>query len=150
MNRPTPRANRRLRGYVLAEALVSAAIATLAGGLSVMLLVWAARSVWADQDSIGALRVLERVYEESRLLTPRALQTLGQGTYGQYRWMRIPGARLDARFDAAPVPVRLEVWWTAGGQPRSRHLDALIAAGGVEAGTPTPKKPTPAGTAPSP
>ena len=84
-----------------------------------------------SQASIGAERVLERVYEESRLLTPNALAGVGQGVYGRYRWMRSPRGRLDASVDAAPVPVRLTVWWTAAGRAQSRSLEALVAPGGV-------------------
>ena len=75
MSRP-PRRRRSARGYILAEALISAAIASLAGALSVMLLIWSAEAIDRSQSSIGAMRALDRLYEESRLLTIRFEQAV--------------------------------------------------------------------------
>jgi type II secretory pathway pseudopilin PulG len=134
------RRSRRLAGFVLAEALVSAAIAALTAGLAVTLLAWSARSVSESQASLGAVRVQERVYEEARLLTPAALGMMGQGTMGRYRWLRTSGPRLDSRFEDAPVPLRITVTWTAGGRPWSRTLEALVAPGSAPPGTVVPAK----------
>jgi hypothetical protein len=121
----------RAGGYVLAEALISAAIAAVTAGLSITLLAWSVRSVAASQASLGAVRVLGRVYEESRLLPPGALGGVGQGQMGRYHWTRIPRPSLDSRFAAAPVPVRMVVSWTQNSQVQTRELDAVIAPGGV-------------------
>jgi hypothetical protein len=96
-----------------------------------MLLIWAAAAVDRAQSTVGAAKVMERIYEESRLLTPAQLSTPASGVLGRYRWSRSPGARLDPRFDFAPAPVRISVSWTASGRPEQRNLDALIAPGGA-------------------
>ena len=120
---------RRAGGYVLAEALVSAALAAMASTLAIVLLIWAAAAVDRAQSSVGAMRVMERVYEESRLLTPSQLYTSARGVLGRYSWSRTSGPKLDQRFDFAPAPVRITVRWTASGRAEERHLDALIAPG---------------------
>ncbi len=117
---------RRARGYVLAEALVSAAIASLAGLLSVTLLIWSAEAVDRAQSSVGAIRLIDRLYEESRLLPPRALGRLARGTSGRYAWIRTPDAPLDPNTDYAPTPVRFTVQWMAGGRLQRRELQAIV------------------------
>jgi hypothetical protein len=114
------------RGYILAEALISAAIASLAGALSVMLLIWSAEAVDRSQSSIGAMRALDRLYEESRLLSPDALNRPGSGVLGRYQWVRSPTRALGDETPYAPVPVRFFVQWTAGGKLERRTIQALI------------------------
>jgi type II secretory pathway pseudopilin PulG len=130
----------RARGYVLAEALVSAALASLAGGLAVTLLVWSAASVDRAQSAEGAIRVLDRLYEESRLATPAALGRPASGFIGRYQWIRAPGRSLgdapgladDLRFAYSPVPVRFVVQWRAGGRTERRQLQAIVRPAGQE------------------
>ena len=130
----------RLRGYVLAEALVSAAIASLAGVLSVTLLIWSAEKVDQAQSSLGAVRVLDRLYEEARLETPAGLDRPRSGVLGRYRWVRVPGRPLseapgvapDAKLADAPIPVRFFVEWSAGGKLQRRRLETLVRAAGKE------------------
>jgi hypothetical protein len=115
-----------MRGYILAEALISAAIASLAGGLSVMLLIWSAEVIDRSQSSVGAMRVLDRLYEESRLLTPDDLGRPASGVMGRYQWVRAPGAPLGFEAPYSPTPVRLVVQWTSGGRLERRSIQAMI------------------------
>jgi hypothetical protein len=117
---------RRARGYILAEALVSAAIASLAGLLSVTLLIWSAEAIDRAQSSVGAMRVLSRLYEESRLLTPDDLGRPASGYLGRYQWVRSPGPSLDRDRDYSPAPVHFTVQWTAGGRVERRQLQAIV------------------------
>jgi type II secretory pathway pseudopilin PulG len=122
------------RGYVLAEALVSAALASLAGVLAVTLLIWSARSIDRSQAAEGAIRVLDRLYQECRLASPEALGRPASGWVGRYQWVRIPGRSLgdapgqapDPKLADAPIPVRLVVQWTAGGKTDRRQLQAIV------------------------
>jgi type II secretory pathway pseudopilin PulG len=114
------------RGYVLAEALVSAAIASLAGLLSVTLLVWASQAVDRTQSAIGAMKVLSRLYETSRLATPDALGRPSSGVIGRYAWIRSPSRSLSDDMEYAPVPVRFDVSWLSGGKVQRRELRALV------------------------
>ena len=131
-----------MRGYVLAEALVSAAIASLAGVLSVTLLIWSAERVDRSQSSVGAMRVLDRLYEEARLATPDALGAPASGRIGRYQWVRAPGRPLgeapglapDPKFAYAPTPVRFVVAWNAAGKLERRQLQAIVRPAGREAG----------------
>ena len=119
---------RRPRGYILAEALVSAALASMAGALSLTLLIWSAESIDRSQSSIGAMRALDRLYEESRLLTPDALGRPASGMLGRFQWVRSPGRPLgDAPY--AAVPVRFVVQWTAGGRVERRAIEAVVRPG---------------------
>ena len=121
-------------GYVLAEALVSAALATLAGVLAVTLLIWSAESIERSQSSLGAIRVLGRLYEESRLASPDALGRPASGVIGRYQWVRAPsrplgeapGLALDPQFADSPMPVRFSVQWTAAGRPQRQQLQAIV------------------------
>lgn len=131
-----------LRGYVLAEALISAAIASLAGVLSVTLLIWSAEAIDRAQSSVGAMRVLSRLYEESRLLTPAALGRPASGMLGRYQWVRAPqpslaeqsGLAVDPKLAYAPVPVRFFVRWTSAGRVEQRELAAVVRPGEREPG----------------
>ena len=122
------------RGYVLAEALGSAALASLAGVLAVTLLIWSARAIDRAQAGEGAVRVLDRLYQESRLASPEALGRPASGYVGRYQWVRIPGRSLgdepgqdpDPRLADAPTPVRFVVQWTAGGKPARTQLQAIV------------------------
>ena len=133
---------RRLRGYVLAEALVSAAIASLAGVLAVTLLIWAAEKIDRAQSSLGAIRALDRLYEEARLATPAALGRPASGMLGRYQWVRAPGRPLgeppgaapDPKLADAPVPIRFTVAWMAAGKLERRQLQALVRAAGKAPG----------------
>jgi hypothetical protein len=120
-------------GYILAEALISAAIASLAGALSVTLLIWSAETIDRSQSSIGAMRALDRLYEESRLLPPDALNRPASGVLGRYQWVRSPGRALGDETPFAPVPVRFVVQWTAGGKVRRRTIQAVIRPAATEA-----------------
>ena len=117
------------RGYVLAEALISAAIASLAGVLSVTLLIWSAQAIDRAQSSIGAMRTLERLYEESRLATPDDLNRPRSGVLGRYQWIRAPGRPLADDTPYAPVPVRFVVRWTAAGRVETRQFQAVVRPG---------------------
>ena len=123
------RRGRRARGYVLAEALISAAIASLAGVLSVTLLIWSAEAIDRSQSSVGAMRVLDRLYEESRLLTPEALNRPDTGVLGRYQWIRSPSRSLEDDLPYAPTPVRFVVQWTTGGRVERRQIQAIIRPG---------------------
>ena len=123
------------RGYVLAEALISAAIASLAGVLAVTLLIWSAEAIDRSQSSVGAMRALSRLYEESRLLTPDELNRPTSGVLGRYRWIRSPGRALDSDLPYAPVPVRFFIAWTSGGRQERREFQAVIRPGATD---PTP------------
>ena len=121
------------RGYILAEALVSAALASLAGALAVTLLIWSAQSIDRSQSALGAIRVLDRLYEEARLATPDALGRPASGYIGRYQWVRIGGRSLDdTAYDAdpkladAPMPVRFYVQWSAAGRTERRTLQAIV------------------------
>jgi hypothetical protein len=125
--------HRRGAGYVLAEALVSAAIASLAGALSVTLLIWSAEKIDQAQSSLGAIRVLDRLYEEARLASPDALARPANGRLGRYQWVRAPGRALgdagappDPKLADAPIPVRFVVAWPAGGKLERRQLQAIV------------------------
>ena len=119
---------RRLRGYVLAEALISAAIASLAGVLSVTLLIWSVEAIDRAQSTVGAVRVLERLYEESRLLSPDELGRPGSGVFGRYQWIRSPGHSLgDGAY--APVPVRFFVQWISGARVERREIQVILRPG---------------------
>ncbi|HEY1752021.1 MAG TPA: hypothetical protein VGG29_12200 [Caulobacteraceae bacterium] len=122
---------RRLKAYVLAEALISAAVASLAGTLAVTLLIWSAQSIDRSQTSIGAMKALDRLYEESRLLSPSALGRPASGVLGRFQWLRIPSASLavgadDPKLAYAPTPLRLVVRWTSGGRVEQRQLTAIV------------------------
>jgi hypothetical protein len=127
------RPRRAPRGYILAEALISAAIASLAGALSVILLIWSTEAIDRSQSSIGAMRVLDRLYEESRLLPPDALNRPGSGVLGRYQWVRAPGRALGDETPYPPVPVRLFVQWTSGGKVERRAIQAVIRPSAAEA-----------------
>jgi type II secretory pathway pseudopilin PulG len=122
------------RGYVLAEALVSAALASLAGVLAVTLLIWSARAIDRSQAAEGAIRVLDRLYQEARLASPDALRRPSSGWFGRYQWVRIPGRALgdepgqepDPKLADAPVPVRFVVQWRTGGKVDRRQLQAIV------------------------
>jgi type II secretory pathway pseudopilin PulG len=125
---------RTARGYVLAEALVSAALASLAGVLAVTLLIWSARAIDRAQAAEGAMRVLDRLYQESRLASPAALAQPASGYVGRYQWVRIPGRSLgdtpgqqpDPKLADAPTPERFVVLWIAGGKPTRTQLQAIV------------------------
>jgi hypothetical protein len=117
------------RGYVLAEALISAAIASLAGVLAVTLLIWSAEAIDRSQSSVGAMRALGRLYEESRLLTPDELNRPASGALGRYQWIRSPGRALDSDMPYAPVPVRFFVGWTSGGRQERREIQVIVRPG---------------------
>jgi len=129
------------RGYILAEALVSAALASLAGALAVTLLIWSAQSIDRSQSALGAIRVLDRLYEEARLATPDALGRPASGYIGRYQWVRIGGRSLDdtAAYAAdpklayAPIPVRFYVQWSAAGRTERRTLQAIVRPAGAAA-----------------
>ena len=120
------RTTQRVRGYILAEALVSAALASLAGALSVTLLIWSAEAIDRSQSSVGAVRLLDRLYEEARLLPPDDLNRPASGVDGRYQWVRAPGRALGDETAYAPVPVRLVVQWTAGGRVERRAIQAVV------------------------
>jgi len=120
------RLRRSVRGYILAEALISAAIASLTGALSVTLLIWSAESIDRSQSSVGAMRVLDRLYEESRLLTPDDLGRPASGMLGRYQWVRSPGRPLSDDLPYSPTPVRFVVQWTSGGRVERRSIQAVI------------------------
>jgi type II secretory pathway pseudopilin PulG len=128
-------------GYVLAEALVSAALASLAGVLAVTLLIWSAERIDRAQSAEGAIRVLDRLYEESRLATPDALGRPASGFVGRYQWVRVPGRALgddngpppDPKLAYAPIPVKFYVQWTAGGRTERRQLQAIVRPAGEAA-----------------
>lgn len=124
---------RRVRGYILAEAVVSAALASLAGVLAVTLLIWSAEAIDRSQSSVGAMRVLERLYEESRLLTPDALNRPASGVLGRYQWIRSPSRSLEDDLPYAPVPVRFVVQWTSGGRLERRQIQAIVRPGAKDA-----------------
>jgi hypothetical protein len=121
------------RGYVLAEALISAAIASLAGVLAVTLLIWSAEAIDRSQSSVGAMRALGRLYEESRLLTPDELNRPGSGMLGRYQWIRSPGRSLDSDLPYAPTPVRFFVQWISGGRVERREIQAIVRPGAKDA-----------------
>jgi type II secretory pathway pseudopilin PulG len=131
---------RGARGYILAEALVSAAIASLAGLLSVTLLIWSAEAVDRAQSTVGATQVLSRLYEEARTLTPDDLARPASGAMGRYSWVRSPGASLDRDNDYSPAPVHFVVQWMAGGQPQRMLLETVIRPS-ARPGTPKPGTP---------
>jgi hypothetical protein len=114
------------RGYILAEALISAAIASLAGVLSVTLLIWSAEAIDRAQSGVGATRELSRLYEESRLLTPDDLGRPANGVAGRYGWARSPQAPLDRDTEYSPVPVRFTVQWMAGGRVERMSLQTIV------------------------
>jgi hypothetical protein len=114
------------RGYILAEALISAAIASLAGLLSVTLLIWSAEAIDRAQSRVGATRELARLYEESRLLTPDDLGRPASGVLGRYSWIRSPAAPLDRDDVYSPVPVRFTAQWMAGGRFERMSLQAIV------------------------
>jgi type II secretory pathway pseudopilin PulG len=120
------RRRRGARGYILAEALVSAAIASLAGLLSVTLLIWSAEAVDRAQSTVGATQVLSRLYEEARTLTPDDLGRPATGVLGRFTWVRSPGPSLDRDNDYSPAPVHFVVQWMAGGQPQRMLLESVI------------------------
>jgi len=120
------RSRRPLRGYILAEALISAAIAALAGALSVTLLIWSAEAIDRSQSSIGAMRVLDQLYEESRLLSPDYLGRPASGVLGRYQWVRAPSQSLGFEAPYSPVPVRFYVQWTSGGRLERRTIQAVL------------------------
>jgi hypothetical protein len=124
------------RGYILAEALISAAIASLAGVLSVTLLIWSAEAIDRAQSGVGATRELARLYEESRLMTPDDLGRPASGVLGRYTWVRSPAAALDRDNRYAPVPVRFTVAWMAGGRPQRMSLQAIVRPSARAAATP--------------
>ncbi|HWF77293.1 MAG TPA: hypothetical protein VN694_08965 [Caulobacteraceae bacterium] len=146
------RAARGRRGYVLAEALVSAALASLAGVLAVTLLIWSARSIDRSQAAEGAIRVLDRLYQESRLASPDALGRPSSGWFGRYQWVRIPGRALsdelgeepDPKLADSPIPVRFVVQWRAGGKADRRQLQAIVRPAIPEPTPPSPASPEPA------
>jgi type II secretory pathway pseudopilin PulG len=131
----------RAGGYILAEALVSAALASLAGVLAVTLLMWSAGTINRAQSTLGAIRVLDRLYEESRLAAPDALGRPASGVIGRYQWVRVPGRPLgespglapDAKLADAPVPLRFFVQWSAGGRTERRQLQAIVRPAGEAA-----------------
>jgi type II secretory pathway pseudopilin PulG len=127
---------RRARGYILAEALVSAAIASLAGALAVTLLIWSAEAIDRAQSSVGATRELSRLYEESRLLTPDDLGRPAFGAAGRYHWIRAPSAPLDRDNSYSPVPVRFTVRWMAGGRLEQMSVQAIVRPSASPAATP--------------
>ncbi|HVN02369.1 MAG TPA: hypothetical protein VMT68_19375 [Caulobacteraceae bacterium] len=117
---------RAARGYILAETMVSAALAGLCGAMAVTLLVWASAAIDRAQSSVGAMRALERLYEEARLLPANELGRPANGVMGRYAWIRAPGPALDATAPDAPIPVRFLVQWTAAGRLERRGLQAVV------------------------
>jgi hypothetical protein len=126
VNRTRRRGAGRARGYILAEALISAAIASLTGLLAVTLLIWSAEAIDRAQSSVGATRQLARLYEESRLLTPDDLGRPASGVLGRYTWIRSPGLAFDRDNDYSPAPVRFTVQWMAGGRLERMSLQAIV------------------------
>jgi hypothetical protein len=122
------------RGYVLAEALISAAIASLAGVLAVTLLIWSAEAIDRSQSSVGAMRALGRLEEDSRLLTPDDLNRPASGALGRYQWIRSPGRALGSDLPYAPVPVRFFIEWTSGGRQERREVQAIVRPGAKDPG----------------
>jgi hypothetical protein len=118
---------RPLRGYILA-------LASLAGVLSVTLLIWSAEAIDRAQSSVGAMRVIERLYEESRLATPDDLARPASGTYGRFQWVRSPGRALGDDSPYAPAPVRFFVRWTSGGRAEAREIQVIVRPAAKQAG----------------
>ena len=127
---------RGARGYILAEALISAAIASLTGLLSVTLLIWSAEAIDRAQSAVGATQVLARLYEEARTLTPGDLGRPANGVMGRYQWVRAPSLSLDRDNDYSPAPVRFVVAWTAGGRPQRMMLETILRPSARAAATP--------------
>ena len=144
-------------GYVLAEALVSAALASLAGVLSVTLLIWSARAIDRSQAAEGAIRVLDRLYQETRLASPDALGRPSSGWVGRYQWVRIPARALgdepgqepNPKLADAPFPERFVVQWRAGGKVDRRQMQAIVRPAIPEPATPETAVPNAAAPEPS-
>ncbi len=121
---------RRVRGFILVEALVSVALAALTGAVAVTLLVWTAQSLERSQARLEAATLVEQLYEEARLATPADLGRPADGQIGRYHWRRLPLGLVDQPFGAGPERVRLDVTWRAGGRPQTSHVEAWITGGG--------------------
>jgi hypothetical protein len=124
------------RGYILAEAMVSAALTSLCGVLAVTLLIWSGQAIDRAQSSVGAMRALERLYEESWLLPAADLGRPASGVLGRYQWIRTPGPSLDPTSDYAPAPVHFYVQWFAAGKLERRQLQAIVRPAAPAAATP--------------
>ncbi len=125
-----PRRRRVLRGFVIAEALVSTVIASLAVSLALALFASAVQTILEARASRGATRALQAVYEQARLETPDELGRRAFGRMGRYGWSVTPKGPLDRKLEFGPQVVRMEVRWAVARGPRRVALDAIILPGG--------------------
>lgn len=120
---------RRARGFIIADALVSVALAAMTATLAITLLIWTTRALDQAQTRIGAARVMERLYEEARLASRGDLAGTHEGVIGRYHWRRT-GLGTGARaFGYGPERVRLEVRWSTAMRGNRDVVEALIIPG---------------------
>lgn len=132
---------KRVKGYILVDALVSVALAALTGAVATTLLVWTAHSLERSQARGEAAVLMQRLYEEARLASPADLAAPAGGQAGGFRWRRTPLGLVDRPFGAGPQRVRLDLAWRAGGEAQASHIEAWVTPPGAEAGAPAEAAP---------
>lgn len=114
-------------GFILVEALVSAAVAGLAAALAILVLVTVAGQLERAAAERGAAQLTRAVYEEARLTPAAQLKGAATGQVGRYAWLRTGGGALSPDLPDSPVKVRIDVRWTVHGRPYRHGVQAVIA-----------------------
>ena len=125
--RAAARRPRSAAGFILAEALVSAAIAGLAATLAILVLITVAGQLERAAAERGAARLTRAVYEEARLASAAQLKGVATGQVGRYGWLRNGGGALSRDLPDSPVNVRIDVRWTVHGRAYRHSVQAVIA-----------------------
>jgi len=115
------------RGFILAEAVVSTAIAGLAATLAIIVLITVSGQLERASAERGAARLTQAVYEEARLASAAQLNGVATGQIGRYSWLRKGSGPVNRDLPDSPVDVRIDVRWAVRGQPYKHSVRAVIA-----------------------
>ena len=127
MSRSGHRRRPGARGFILAEAIISTAIAGLAATLAIVVLITVSGQLEKASAERGAARLTRAVYEEARLASVTQLNGVATGQVGRYSWLRKGSGAVDRDLPDSPVDVRIDVRWTVRGRPYRHSVRAVIA-----------------------
>lgn len=119
-------ARTRLGGFVLAEALVAAALAALSMAFALKLLAWTVERGQSAGNTLQAVRVIERIYEESLADPAAARSRPSAGQTGRFFWSRAALSPDPARVREPVSVVRIEVRWRERSRVKRLALDAVV------------------------
>lgn len=118
--------SRHLRGFLLAEALVSVSVAALTAAAAMQSYIWCVHTTADARSDLIASEILQREYETARLLNADELASVAAGSYGGFNWRRQPQVQSESAGPGAAAKVRISVDWITRQRPRTRTLDVVI------------------------